>query len=64
MKKTILKRLNERSTWAGLAALAVLFGVDPVKANVVLEAAAGLAAVAAVILPDGSIAPQPAPVEE
>lgn len=58
MKKTILARLGERSTWAGLAALAVLFGVDAVKANMVAEAAAGLAAAAAVILPDGPIAPK------
>ncbi|MFC4932944.1 hypothetical protein [Massilia sp. GCM10023247] len=57
MKKTILKRLNERSTWAGLAALAVLFGVDAVKANMVAEAMAGLAAAAAVIIPDGAVVP-------
>lgn len=53
--KKILKRLNERSTWAGLGALAVLFGVDAVKANLVMEAAAGILAAAAVLIPDGAV---------
>jgi hypothetical protein len=53
--KKVLNRLNERSTWAGLAALAVLFGVDAVKANMVAEAVAGLLAAAAVLLPDGPV---------
>lgn len=57
MKKTILKRLNERSTWAGLTALAILFGVDAVKANMVAEAAAAVMAVVAVVVPDGAIVP-------
>ncbi|HBF50459.1 MAG TPA: hypothetical protein DDX04_08950 [Massilia sp.] len=56
--KTILKRLKERSTWAGLGALAILFGVDPVKANVAVEAVAGLLAAVAVIVPDGGIIPK------
>lgn len=56
--KKVLKRLNERSTWAGLGALAILFGVDPVKANVAVEAVAGVLAAAAVLLPDGPIVPK------
>jgi len=56
--KKILKRLNERSTWAGLGALAVLFGVDAVKANLVMEAAAGILAAAAVFVPDGAVIKQ------
>lgn len=56
--KNILNRLKERSTWAGLAALAVLFGVDAVKANMVAEAVTGLLAAAAVVLPDGPVLPK------
>lgn len=50
--KNVLKRLKEPSTWAGIAGLAVLFGVDPVKANIVVEAVAAVAAGLAVILPE------------
>ncbi|WP_314434601.1 hypothetical protein [Massilia timonae] len=50
--KNVLKRLKEPSTWAGIAGLAVLFGVDPIKANVVVEAVAAVAAGLAVLLPE------------
>lgn len=50
--KNVLKRLKEPSTWAGIAGLAVLFGVDPIKANIVVEAVAAVAAGLAVILPE------------
>jgi hypothetical protein len=56
--KKILKRLNERSTWAGLGALAILFGVDAAKANIVVEGVAGLLAAAAVFMPDGAVVKQ------
>lgn len=48
----ILKRLKEPSTWAGIAGLAVLFGVDPYKANVIVEAVGAVAAGLAVLLPE------------
>lgn len=50
--KNVLKRLKEPSTWAGLAALSVLFGVDPVKADAVAQGLGTLAALAAVVLPE------------
>jgi len=57
--KKIINRLKEPSTWAGIAGLAVLFGVDPIKANVLVEAVAAVAAGLAVLLPE--IAPQAEP---
>jgi hypothetical protein len=50
--KNVLKRLKEPSTWAGIAGLAVLFGLDPIKANIMLEAVGAVAAGLAVILPE------------
>lgn len=50
--KNVIKRLKEPSTWAGIAGLAVLFGVDPIKANIVVEAVAAVAAGLAVLLPE------------
>jgi len=50
--KNVLKRLKEPSTWAGLAGFAVLFGVDPIKANVIAQAVGGVAAALAVVLPE------------
>jgi phage shock protein PspC (stress-responsive transcriptional regulator) len=50
--KNVLKRLKEPSTWAGFAGLAVLFGVDPVKANVLVQAVGAVAAGLAVLLPE------------
>jgi hypothetical protein len=35
--KRILNRLKEPSTWAGFAALAVMFGVPPAAARVALD---------------------------
>lgn len=46
-----LKRLKEPSSWAGLAALAVLFGVPAETANVVVQAVGAVAGAAAVLIP-------------
>lgn len=50
--KSVFKRLKEPSTWAGIAGLAVLFGVDPEKANLIVQAIGGVAAALAVIIPE------------
>lgn len=50
--KNVLKRLKEPSTWAGIAGLAVLFGVDPVKISAVVQTVGAVAASAAIILPE------------
>ena len=50
--KNILKRFKEPSTWAGLSALAILFGVNPETANTVLQAVGAVAAAVAVLLPE------------
>lgn len=50
--KNVFNRLKEPSSWAGLAALAVLLGVDPVKANAVVQGVGVLASCAAVLLPE------------
>lgn len=47
-----LNRLREPSTMAGLAALGMLFGVDPEKVQTVAGAATAVVAAAAVFLPD------------
>jgi hypothetical protein len=74
--KNFVQRLKEPSTWAGLAALSVLFGADPhkvaalgqvataivpfvpVDGGVLAQAVGGIAAAAAVLLPESKPAPQ------
>jgi phage shock protein PspC (stress-responsive transcriptional regulator) len=50
--KKLIQRLKEPSTWAGIAGLAVLFGVDPVKINAITTAAVAVASSAAIIMPE------------
>jgi repressor of nif and glnA expression len=71
MKKTIKKRAQEPSTWAGLAGLAslagpiaLLFGVDPAKAQAGVAVLGTLASVAAIAMPEKAHKPAPAPVAE
>lgn len=52
MLKKMLQRFREPSTWAGLSALAVVFGVPPGTADVIVQAVAAVAAAAAVLLPE------------
>lgn len=49
--KFSMNRLKEPSTWAAIATLSMLFGLDAEKANQFAAAGAALAAVVAVILP-------------
>lgn len=48
----IVNRLKEPSTLAGFSMLAVLFGVPPGTVDVVVQAVAGVAAAAAVLIPE------------
>lgn len=48
----IINRLKEPSTMAGLGVLAVLLGVPPGTVDVVVQAVAGVAAAAAVLVPE------------
>lgn len=50
--KFALNRLTEPSTWAGLAALAALFGVDPGKVQTLGGAAVAVAGAVAMFLPE------------
>jgi hypothetical protein len=52
MLRMILNRLREPSSLAGLSVLGVLFGVDPEKANVVVQALGAVLAAGAVLLPE------------
>lgn len=50
--KKFVQRLKEPSTWAGMAALGVLLGGDPVKADAIQQAGVALAGLLAVFLPE------------
>jgi phage shock protein PspC (stress-responsive transcriptional regulator) len=56
--KSIFNRLKEPSTWAGIAGLAVLFGVDPVKINAITAAAVAVGSSVAIVLPESKPAPK------
>lgn len=51
--KLILERLREPSSMAGIAALAVLFGVPAGATEAVAHIVGGLAALAAIAMPEG-----------
>jgi hypothetical protein len=50
--KTILKRIKEPSTWAGLAALGLIFGLPPGTVEALGQVLGGVAALAAIALPE------------
>lgn len=52
MKNTILKRLREPSTWAGLSILGALFGLPPGTIEAAGQVLGGLAAIAAIVMPE------------
>ncbi len=52
MKQLILQRLREPSTWAGLSALGLVLGLPPGTIDAIGQLVGGLAAVAAVFLPE------------
>lgn len=48
----LLQRLKEPSTWAGLAVLGTLFGVPPGTVEAASQVIGGVAALAAIFLPE------------
>ena len=50
----IIKRMKEPSTWAGLAALGVIFGMPPGTVEAVGQVLGGVAALAAIVMPEQS----------
>ncbi len=52
MKQQIIQRLREPSTWAGLSALGLVLGLPPGTIDAIGQLVGGLAAVAAVFLPE------------
>lgn len=54
----VMQRLREPSTWAGLSALALLFGVPPGTIDAVGMLLGGAAAVGAILLPETKAAAQ------
>ena len=53
MFKTLLNRMKEASTWAGLAIIAQFVPLEVGELQVIWEALAALAAVAAIFIPEG-----------
>lgn len=50
--KYVLARLREPSTWAGLSALGVVFGIPPGTLDLVAQVGVGIAGLAAIALKD------------
>ena len=50
----IIKRMKEPSTWAGLSALGLIFGMPPGTVEALGQVLGGVAALAAIALPEGS----------
>jgi hypothetical protein len=53
MVKKVLDRLKEASTWAGLAIIAQFLPLEVAELQVIWEAVTALAAVAAMLIPEG-----------
>lgn len=51
---SIIKRLREPSTWAGISALGLIFGLPPGSIEAVGQIVGGLAAIAAIALPENA----------
>jgi hypothetical protein len=49
--KYLLNRLKEPTTWAGVSALGLLFGIPPGTVEVVVQAVVAVSAAAAVLMP-------------
>lgn len=50
----IIKRLREPSTWAGVSALGLIFGLPPGTIDAVGMILGGLAGIAAIVLPEAA----------
>lgn len=51
---SILKRIREPSTWAGIAALGLIFGLPPGTIEAVGQVIGGVAALGAIFLPEAA----------
>lgn len=60
MLKKLLDRLKEASTWAGLAIIAQFLPIGVEDLQVIWEAVTALAAVAAMLIPEGKPEEKPA----
>lgn len=49
---SLIKRIREPSTWAGLSALGLIFGLPPGSIDAVGQIVGGMAALAAIALPE------------
>ncbi|MBB5190710.1 hypothetical protein HNQ50_001432 [Silvimonas terrae] len=61
--EALLRRFKEPSTWAGIAALGALAGVNPAALTQIGTAGPAVAALLAIFLPEAKHAPQDASVE-
>ncbi len=52
MKDRILQRLREPSTWAGLSAIGLLFGLPPGTVDLIGQVVGGVAGLAAIFMPE------------
>lgn len=52
MKTLILKRLREPSTWAGLSALGLIFGLPAGTVDALGQVLGGVAALASIFIPE------------
>lgn len=52
--QAIIKRLREPSTWAGISALGLIFGLPPGSIEAVGQIVGGIAAIAAIALPENT----------
>lgn len=50
--RAILARLREPSTWAGLSALGLVFGLPPGTMDLIVQVGIGAAGLAGVLLPE------------
>jgi ABC-type xylose transport system permease subunit len=48
----LLQRLREPSTWAGIAAIGMIFGLPPGTIDLVGQIVGGVAGLAAIVLPE------------
>lgn len=51
---SIIKRIKEPSTWAGLSALGLLFGLPVGTVDALAQILGGVAALAAIVLPESA----------
>ena len=50
--KSIIKRMREPSTWAGISALGLVFGLPPGTVELIGQLIGGAAGLAAIFLPE------------